>query len=77
MLVRNHYLGAYTCKIIGDAGPYTFMPMPGLATPCTLHECVWTYVTIYLQGLVQGTMCTQGHTCVRPEVMIMHQRLTF
>ena len=30
-----------------------------------------------LQGLAQGKMCTQVHTCVRPEVMIMRRYLTF
>ena len=53
------YAPVYTCtplhivpcarswKINNDAGPYTFMPMPGLATSCTRHECIWTCVTIY------------------------------
>ena len=26
----------------GDTGPYTFMPMPGLATPCLRYKCVLT-----------------------------------
>ena len=32
---------------------------------------------LILQGLAQGTMCTQWRTCVRPEVMCMQQHLTF
>ena len=30
-----------------------------------------------LQGLPQGTMYTQGHTCVGPNLMCTHRRLTF
>ena len=39
---------AWSCKTNGDARPYTFMPMPGLATSCTRYECVWACITIYL-----------------------------
>ena len=58
---------ARPCKINGDARPYTFMTMPGLATSCTRHEFVASPFT--LQSLAQGKMYTQWRTCARPEVM--------
>ena len=70
---------AWSCKINGDAGSYTFMPDSGLATLFTVPD-VNVYGTVSpfnLQGLAQGTMCTQGRTCVRHEVMCKQQRVTF
>ena len=45
---------ARPCKNKGDTGPYTFMPMPGLATSRTQYESVWTCVTIYLARPLTG-----------------------
>ena len=67
-------------KINCDASPYTFMPMPGLATPCTQHKSVWTCVTIYLARPCIGHNVYTGpymYICVCPEVMITPRRLTF
>ena len=47
MSLRTHCSCALCKALEGDAGPYTFMPFAGPATPCT-HECVWTCVTLYL-----------------------------
>ena len=60
-MLFTHYLMAYTCKplrthcdlckVLQDKWWHRFihiMPDSGLATPWTIHECVWSYITIYL-----------------------------
>ena len=61
-----------------NAGPYTFMPDARSCKTWHRHKCVWTCITIYLARSCTGhTLCMQGHTCIHPEVLILHLRLTF
>ena len=58
-------LHTHLCLVQGVARPESGMNVYGPASP------------FILQDLAQGTMCTQGFTCVRHEVMCTQQRLTF
>ena len=53
------------------------MSVQGVARPKSGMNVYEPASPFILQDLTHGTICTQGHTCVRHKVMMTHLRLTF